>query len=181
MDQARGHASIKDPNAMVIATASLDGQPHARVVLCKEWGDEGFVFYTNYASRKGRELEAVPKASGLFYWDPLFRQVKIDGVVRQTSRARSEAYWNSRARGSQLSQYISAQSAPLDARATLEAAWARAEDDFKDRPIPCPPHWGGYVLEPRTIEFWIGRDNRLHDRHEFTKSPGGWTHRMLYP
>ena len=172
---------IKDPNAMTIVSVSTEGQPHARVVLCKDADADGFTFYTNYQSQKGVELTAHPRAGALFYWDPLFRQVKIDGVVSKTSRQTSVDYWRSRARGSQLSQYVSKQSTTLSSRAHLTDLYRAADHSFADAEVPCPEHWGGFILRPAKIEFWVGVADRLHDRHEFSKSADGWTYRMLYP
>ena len=181
MEAAKSNPAIKEPTAMSVATASSLANLHLRVVLCKSWSRDGFVFFTNYQSRKGRDLLQNQNAAALFYWDPLFRQVKISGSVQKTSRAESEAYWNSRPRESQLSQYISQQSTPVNGRETLESAWRQAEQKFHLQPIPCPEHWGGYTLSPREIEFWIGRPNRLHDRFIFEKSRENWTFRRLSP
>lgn len=172
---------LREPLAMTLATADARGGVHARVVLCKQWSDDGFVFYTNYQSQKGQDLAANPQAAAVFFWDQLARQVKIDGTVEKISRADSEAYWRSRARESQLSQYISQQSKEVESREALERAWSEAEAKFRGGEIPCPPHWGGYVLRPKAIEFWIGQNGRLHDRHQFTKSELSWTYRRLYP
>lgn len=166
---------------MALATSNLQGDLHTRVVLCKEWSDKGFTFFTNYNSRKGADLANQPKAAAVFYWDPIFRQVKITGHVQKTSRMESEAYWNSRPRESQLSQWISKQSEPVATRAELENAWQEADRKFANRKIPCPDHWGGYLLIPQSIEFWIGQPGRLHDRFEFQKSGDLWTYQRLYP
>lgn len=181
MKEAKAAGSMREPTAMVVSTAATSGELHSRVVLCKSWAEDGFVFYTNYESLKGQDLKSNPQAAAIFYWDPLFRQVKISGDVVKTSRAESEEYWNSRPKGSQLSQYISHQSQTVTSREELENRWREAETKFKDKPIPCPQHWGGYVLRPHTIEFWIGRDNRLHDRFKFQKQDSGWTFRRLFP
>jgi pyridoxamine 5'-phosphate oxidase len=182
MEEAKADTRIREASAMAVATVSSAGEVHNRIVLCKSWSDDGFVFYTNYESQKGEDLAARPVAGAVFYWDPLFRQIKISGAIEKTSRAESEAYWRSRARGSQLSQFISSQSRPVDSRAELEQASAAAEKRFQDAEIPCPPHWGGYRLRPKAIEFWIGQPNRLHDRHEFLRRPDStWTYRRLYP
>ena len=181
LDDAKATGVIKDPNAMTITTVSSEGQPRARVVLCKDADEDGFTFYTNYDSQKGRDLGRTPRAGALFYWDPLFRQIKIEGEVVRTARATSEAYWRSRARASQLSQYVSRQSESLSSRAHLEELYRAADAQFGSTEIPCPPQWGGFVLRPTVIEFWVGVADRLHDRHEFRKSADGWTYRMLYP
>jgi pyridoxamine 5'-phosphate oxidase len=178
--EAQNHPGIKEASAMSLATS--DGRElHSRIVLCRGWSEEGFTFFTNYQSRKGLDLAQDAEASAVFYWDPIFRQVCISGTITKTSREVSEKYWNSRARESQLSQYISHQSREVASRAELEAAWTKAETEFAGKPIPRPAHWGGYLLIPRRIEFWIGKPGRLHDRFEFQKSPKGWTFRRLYP
>jgi pyridoxamine 5'-phosphate oxidase len=181
LSEASDHPHIKEPTAFTLATAGAAGMPHARVVLCKSWSEEGFVFYTNYRSQKGQDLTVNPGAAAVFYWDPLHRQVRVGGSIEKTSRQVSEDYWRSRGRDSQLSQYISRQSQEAPSRETLENAWREAESEFAGRDIPCPAHWGGYILRPKTMEFWIGRPGRLHDRHEFEKSDRGWTYRRLYP
>ncbi len=181
MDEAKANPAIREPTAMSVATASaLDGL-HLRVVLCKSWAADGFVFYTNYLSRKGLDLKQNPNAAAVFYWDPLFRQVKISGPVHKTSRLDSEAYWSSRPRESQLSQYISRQSQTVASRDELESAWQKAELEWRDKAILCPEHWGGYTLTPNEIEFWTGRPNRLHDRFIFEKTGKSWTYRRLAP
>ena len=181
MAEAKADPAVREATAMTVATQGPGGELHARVVLCKEWTDEGFFFYSNYHSQKGRDLEADPEAAAVFYWDPLFRQVRVVGRARRTSREISERYWNSRPRASQISGFVSHQSAPVASREALTAEWAETERRFAGRPIPCPPHWGGYVLEPRRIEFWFGQPNRLHDRFEFEKTPTNWTFRRLSP
>lgn len=181
MIEAKQQATIREPTAMTLATLSPEGTLHARVVLCKGWSKDGFLFFTNYTSRKGLDLQHHPHAAAVFYWDPLFRQVKISGPVRQTTRPVSENYWNSRPQDSQLSQYISRQSQPAPPRADLEREHQLAKEKFKGHKIPCPTDWGGYLLEPKLIEFWIGRPGRLHDRYEFAKTSTLWTFRRLYP
>lgn len=181
MAYAQGTAGIREPTAMTISTMGKDGALHSRVVLCKHWSEQGFEFYTNYLSLKGHDVEHHPQAAGLFYWDPLFMQVKISGRIEKSSRADSENYWQSRPRESQLSQFVSKQSQPIGSRADLEAARAEAERKFAGRDIPCPEHWGGYWLRPDSIEFWIGRPNRFHDRFHFEKRGQDWTFRRLCP
>lgn len=178
--EAQANQTIREPTAMTVATANA-AELHARVVLCRGWSEEGFIFYTNYNSLKGQDLAHDNRAAAVFYWDPLSRQVRISGRVKKTSREVSENYWNHRERGSQLSQFVSQQSATIASREALEAAWKKAEKDFSGRAIPCPEHWGGYLLEPEKIEFWIGRTGRLHDRYLFEKSPRTWTFRRLCP
>ncbi len=181
MKEAEAFGGIREPTAMTVTTASSKGELHSRVVLCKSWPEDGFIFYSNYESLKGLDLAQNSHAAGLFYWDPMFRQVKISGMVEKTSRADSERYWNSRARASQLSQFISHQSQPVGSRAELEKLWAAADLQFKDKPVPCPVHWGGYLLRPQVIEFWVGRENRLHDSFRFEKQGGAWTFDRLCP
>lgn len=181
MQEAERHPEVHQPTAMSLATQGADGDLHARVVLCKEWTDEGFVFYTNYTSRKGLDLQHHPRAAAVFYWDPLFKQVKISGPVTKTSRLASEDYWKTRPRDSQISQTLSRQSQEAPEHAVLERMHREAELKFKDREIPCPENWGGYTIHPERIEFWIGRAGRLHERYEFIKSSTLWTFRRLYP
>lgn len=178
--KAQEHPGIREAAAMTVATC-LEDTPHARVVLLKEVTSDGFVFYTNYESQKGRELEANPRACLNFYWDPLALQVRIDGEVEKIPFEQSEAYWNSRPRDSQLSQWISQQSKTVQSREQLESLVQQAEEQFRDQPIPCPKHWGGYLVKPRQFEFWIGRPSRLHDRFRFQKSHGSWKIDRLFP
>lgn len=166
---------------MSLATVDASGHPHVRVVLCKEWSNDGFVFYTNYQSQKGKDLLENKNAACVFFWDQLARQVKIWGQVKKNSRQDSENYWNTRPRESQLSQYISKQSQKIKSRQELEQAWAEADKKFFNQVIPCPENWGGYLIEPNHIEFWIGRAGRLHDRFSFEKSGTNWTLSLLSP
>lgn len=181
MKEAQAHPHIREATAMSVTTANSLEELHSRVVLCKSWSHEGFVFYTNYESRKGRDLARNPHAACVFYWDPLFKQVKISGDVVKTSRADSESYWNSRPHDSQLSQYISRQSEKVPSREALQKAWTEAQIRFQNKPVPCPEHWGGYLIQPRTIEFWIGQPHRFHDRYQFEKSDSNWTIARLSP
>ncbi len=181
MSEARQNTAIREATAMSFSTLGGDGHLHGRIVLCKEWSDAGFVFYSNYDSKKGLDLQHSPEAAAVFYWDPMARQVNISGTVSRTSREVSEKYWNSRPRDSQLSQFTSQQSREIASREDLERAWLATEQKFAGQNIPCPAHWGGYVLIPDRIEFWTGRPNRLHDRQEFQKSENHWTFRRLYP
>ena len=179
--EAKANPGIRESNAMILSTSGVDDEIHSRTVLCKACTEEGLAFYTNYLSPKGRDLARNPHAAATFYWDSMARQVNIFGQATRTSRANSEAYWSSRSRESQLSQHISRQSEPVTAREQLDQEWARADQEFKNKPIPCPAHWGGYILKPKHIEFWIGRPGRLHDRFLFEKCQNGWTFRRLYP
>ncbi len=176
-------AGLKEPNAMTLATATAAGRPSARIVLLKEVSDLGFVFYTNYASRKGRELKTNPFGALTFYWPELERQVRVEGPVAQVPKEQSEAYFRTRPRGSRLGAWASSQSAKLANRAELEAQWQQAEEDFRDvEEIPAPEDWGGYVVWPETIEFWQGRPNRMHDRLLYrSKGETEWAIERLSP
>lgn len=182
MNEAKQNAAIREPSAMSVATVDKKGQVHTRVVLCRGWSDGGFTFFTNYHSQKGHDLDQSPSIGAVFYWDPMFRQVKISGRAEKTSRQVSVDYWNARPRANQLSQYVSKQSEELPTRELLDQAWADAENKFLNQPIPCPEHWGGYRIEPSEIEFWLGQTGRLHDRWVYRKNQTGpWTFRRLYP
>jgi pyridoxamine 5'-phosphate oxidase len=175
-------AGIADVNAMSLATATSDGKPTVRIVLLKGFDHDGFVFFTNYESEKGRQLEANPNAALGFYWIELDRQVRITGPVEQTSREESERYFHSRPAGSQLGAWASRQSEVIDGRRVLDARMAEATERYGDQPIPLPPHWGGYRLKPDVVEFWQGRPNRLHDRFRYKRrADGGWHIDRLAP
>lgn len=175
-------AGVVEPNAMALATVSADGAPNCRTVLLKSFNDSGFVFYTNMGSRKGEELQANPRSTLLFYWKELERQVRIRGPVSPLERQEVEAYFQTRPRGHQLGAWASAQSSVVPNREVLEDQLAVAEARFADRPIPLPPHWGGYRVKPHAMEFWQGRPNRLHDRLEYVLAADGiWTLRRLSP
>ena len=164
LDEVRGSGvSEQDAISMTLGTADKDGQPSARIVLLKSFDDRGFVFYTNYHSRKGKELSGNPRACLLFYWPQLWRQVRIEGDIAKVSTAESEEYFQSRPLGSRLGAWASDQSEVVDTREVLEARFAELEKRFGED-VPRPDHWGGYRLKPNSIEFWQGRDNRLHDR-----------------
>jgi pyridoxamine 5'-phosphate oxidase len=173
----------EDPNAMVLSTVGPGGRPSARVVLLKGFDARGFVFYTNLESRKGRELGAHPAASLTFHFRPLGRQVRVEGLVEKVSPEEADAYFATRPRGSQIGAWASAQSAPLPSRAALEARVAQVEAQYRGKPIPRPPHWSGYRLVPDQIEFWVGRENRLHEREVFVRGApdAPWTVQHLYP
>jgi pyridoxamine 5'-phosphate oxidase len=175
-------SQLTDANAMTLATASANGEPAARIVLLKGADASGFVFYTNYDSAKGRDLAANPRASLLFFWPELERQVRVSGSVAKTTTEESEAYFHSRPAESQISAAISKQSQPVANRADLESRYADALEKFRGSVVPLPPNWGGYRVSPERIEFWQGRTSRLHDRLVYTKQPGGsWSRSRLEP
>lgn len=157
-------AQVPQPNAMTLATVSPAGLPSARIVLLNGLDERGFIFYTHYRSRKGQELAANPHAALVFLWHELERQVRIEGQVERVAAAVSDAYFQSRPRGSQLGAWASPQSQPIASREVLEAQLQAVSQQYADRPVPRPPDWGGYRVCPHTIEFWQGRPNRLHDR-----------------
>jgi pyridoxamine 5'-phosphate oxidase len=174
-------AGIYLPESMALATATSDGKPSVRMVLLKGYDEKGFVFFTNYESRKARELDANPEATLAFHWAILQRQIRMEGKVERVSQADSEAYFRSRPRGSQIGAWASDQSAPLEARKGLEKRVRELEDKFKGKEVPLPPFWGGYRLNPRSAEFWQGRADRLHDRIKYVKEGSGWSRTRLYP
>lgn len=180
MDEAIA-MQLLEPNAMTLATADSSGQPSARTVLLKGFDERGFIFYTNYESRKSQDLAENPKASLLFYWGPFERQVRIVGTAARISAAESDLYFASRPAGHQLGAWASRQSATISSREALEENLAEAVHRFGSGPIPRPPFWGGFRVAPDTIEFWQGRLNRLHDRLEYAAGDGGWKMRRLSP
>ena len=173
-------AGLPLPNAMTLATTDAAGKPSARIVLLKGLEGGGFVFFTNYASRKARELEASGAACLVFMWSPLERQVRIDGTTERVAAAESDAYYASRPLGARLSAWASPQSAAVASRSVLEKAMEEARQRHGDAP-PRPPHWGGYRVLPTAIEFWQGRADRLHDRLLYTRAKAGWTLARLAP
>ena len=174
-------SEINDPDAMAIASVDSAGMPSVRMVLLKEVIPEGFVFYTNYNSRKSAELLATGKASFVMHWKSLRRQVRVCGQVSQVPAEQSDAYFSSRPRGSRIGAWASDQSKPLESRQDLQAAVAAAEARYGDD-IPRPPHWGGFLIQPDEIEFWADGEFRLHDRFRYTKSASGnWQAERLYP
>ena len=174
-------AGVHEPEAMTLATASSDAAPSARMVLLRGHGRDGFVFFSNYESRKGGELDANPRAALVLYWAPLGRQIRIEGAVGRTSDAESDAYFASRHRGSQLGAWASAQSRPIPSRAALQAEVTDIEARYADGPVPRPPNWGGYRLTPAQFEFWQHADNRLHDRFRYLPDAPGWRIVRLAP
>ena len=182
LDEVRASGvSEQDVISMTLGTANKDGQPSARIVLLKSFDDRGFVFYTNYHSRKGKELSDNPRACLLFYWPLLWRQVRVEGDIEKVSTAESEAYFQSRPLGSRLGAWASNQSEVVETREVLEARFAELEKRFGED-VPRPEHWGGYRLKPNLIEFWQGRDNRLHDRLLYRlEENGSWSIERLGP
>ncbi|MEU3345640.1 pyridoxamine 5'-phosphate oxidase [Streptomyces sp. NPDC006700] len=181
--QAATEARLFEPNAMVVSTADADGRPSSRTVLLKSFDEQGFVFYTNYDSRKGRDLAANPYVSLLFPWHPMARQVIVQGVARRTGRDETAAYFRTRPHGSQLGAWASAQSSVIAGRAELDASYAELADRYPEgEQVPVPPHWGGFRVAPRSVEFWQGRENRLHDRLRYVaEQDGGWRVERLSP
>lgn len=169
------------PESMAVATATPDGAPSVRMLLLKGVDERGFVFYTNYGSRKARELDANPRAALCFHWGILERQVRVEGRVERVSREESQVYYASRPRGSRVGAWASKQSEALASRAELEARVKRYDEEYAGDDIPLPPFWGGYLLRPEVIEFWQGKANRLHERLEFRRSGAGWATRRLHP
>lgn len=175
-------AALPEPNAMTLATATLDGKPSARIVLLKGFDEHGFVFFTNYESQKGRDLSANPQAALVCYWIELERQVRISGCVSRAPVEESAEYFRSRPLGSQLGAWASQQSEVVDGRKILEDRLEQLTQEYQTKPVPLPPYWGGYRVAPETIEFWQGRPNRLHDRLRYTLQPGNnWLIERLSP
>jgi len=174
-------AVVAAPEAMALATATSGGRPSVRMVLLKSFDAGGFVFYTNYDSRKSRELDSNPEAALLFHWEVLGRQVRIEGGVLRTSPGESDVYFDSRGIGSRISAYASHQSAPIADRVALDTAVSACRDEFAGRQVPRPPWWGGWRVSPRTYEFWQQGEDRLHDRVQYERAGDGWVVRRLQP
>ncbi|XP_037547179.1 pyridoxine-5'-phosphate oxidase [Nematolebias whitei] len=193
-DEATKCPEIGEANAMCVATAAKDGRPSARMVLLKGFSSDGFRFFTNYESRKGVELDSNPFACLVFYWEPLNRQVRIEGSVERIPHQSSCEYFHSRPKSSQIGAVVSRQSSPIPNRDCLRQKNAELGDEYKDKEVPMPDYWGGYLVKPTSIEFWQGQTNRLHDRIVFTKkevgeklgefqrgAAGGWAYQRLSP
>jgi pyridoxamine 5'-phosphate oxidase len=174
-------AGFIHPDAMALATADKNGKPSARIVLLKSFDENGFIFYTNYQSRKGNELTANPYAALLFYWDKIDKQVRIEGSIEKISGEESELYFHSRPRGSQIGASASPQSKVIKDREYLENQFSGLSKKYEGKEIPLPENWGGYLLKPYYFEFWQSRDNRLHDRIRYVRENGGWKTERLAP
>ena len=174
-------AKITEPNAMTLATVGRDGRPSARTVLLKACDGRGFVFYTNYESRKGREIDGNPHVTLLFPWIAMERQVIVEGEVARATREEAEAYFHSRPRASQLGAWASPQSTAIAGRPVIEESFRVVEKKYEGREVPLPPHWGGFRVTPGTVEFWQGRRSRLHDRLRFRRDGGDWVIERLAP
>jgi len=174
-------AGLYLPESMALATATTDGRPSVRQVLLKAFDERGFVFYTNYESRKGEEIAENPRAALAIHWPILQRQVRINGAVEKTTTEESRAYFDSRPRGSRIGAWASDQSSVLQGREELERRFKETQERFPSGEVPLPPFWGGYRVVPEVIEFWQGRANRLHDRLRFTRNGTKWTIDRLYP
>lgn len=174
-------AQVIDPNAMTICTATNEGKPSARIVLLRSINENGFIFYTNYASRKGTEIAMNPNCALVFFWPELERQIRIEGVLQKQTAEESNMYFNSRPRESKIGAWVSEQSKVISNREVLNIEYEKLSKKYPDENVPCPPHWGGYLLKPQSIEFWQGRPDRLHDRILYTKENNSWKIERLSP
>ncbi|GMQ80913.1 MAG: pyridoxamine 5'-phosphate oxidase [Rhodothermia bacterium] len=179
--EAARQTGILLPEATTLSTATSDGKPSSRMVLLKDHGPDGFVFFTNYGSRKASEIDANPQAALLFHWAVLQRQIRIEGRIERISKEKSTAYFNTRSRESKIGAWASHQSKELESRALLESTFKRLASKYEGKEIPLPEFWGGYRLIPESIEFWQGRANRLHDRLLFVRDGDSWISTRLYP
>lgn len=173
--------NIQDANAMSLATVNSEGQPTVRVVLFKARAPEGLIFFTNYQSRKGQEIEKNPKVSANFFWPQLEKQVRFDGIAKKISVAENQKYFSSRPRLSQLGAWASSQSQEIPNIEFLQNKLSHVEQKFQNQEVPCPEYWGGYLLIPHEIEYWFGRQGRLHERYIYSKTPQGWSQLMRSP
>ena len=180
MEQAL-NSDLVEPTAMTLATASSDGYPTARTVLLKKYDEQGYVFYTNYSSRKGAQLDQNPRACLLFFWPELERQIRIEGHIEKEDREQSEAYFNSRPFKSRVAALVSQQSSPVKSRKQLEEEFEALKEKYEDGEVPLPDDWGGYRLKPVRFEFWQGRRSRMHDRIEYELQQNDWIIRRLAP
>ena len=175
-------ANVPEGNAMMLATATNDGRPSARIVLLKGFSDAGFIFFTNYLSRKGKEINKNPVAALTFFWPALERQIRIEGIIEKVSKDESEKYFHSRPQDSQIGALASPQSQEIPDRKTLEDKWTELAAEYEGKEVPKPSYWGGYILKPRMIEFWQGRPSRLHDRIVYKKIDNkNWKKARLAP
>jgi pyridoxamine 5'-phosphate oxidase len=179
--QPRFNAATPEATAMTLATVTPDGRPAARTVLLKGVSDQGFAFFTNYGSPKGRQLAANPRATLVFHWPEAHRQVIVAGLVARVSDQESDAYFRARPRRSQLGAWASSQSEPLESRPALERRMSQLDRQYRGRDVPRPPFWGGFRLAPETFEFWQGREDRLHDRFRYRREADAWIIERLWP
>jgi pyridoxamine 5'-phosphate oxidase len=174
-------AHVNEPNAMTVCTATTEGKPSARILLLRNFNENGFVYYSNYTSRKGTEIAANPNCALLFFWPELERQVRIEGLVQKQSSEESDLYFNTRPRGSKLGAWTSEQSKVIANREVLNEEYEKISKKYPNENVPRPPHWGGYVIKPVSIEFWQGRPSRLHDRILYTLENKNWKIERLAP